>query len=107
MDEKDEVLRFKVTVNPVSSELYEVLYKAGKYYRSRKLLELALLGLAVEKGRLMISPPLVTAPAKLSVAVPAAPPTQPSSINQSDEPQHKYQIPDCAAQLIGDMLDSM
>ncbi|HQS58738.1 MAG TPA: hypothetical protein PLU16_07700 [Gallionellaceae bacterium] len=96
MKEKEDVLRFKVTVPPVYTELYDVMNKAGAYYRSKRLVQLALLGLSVEKGQLTTT----------SISTNTAESTHPNNEPAKDT-QRRYVIPENAAALIGDMLESL
>ncbi len=93
--DKHDALRFKVSVSPVYTELFETVKQAGPYYRSRRLLNLALIGLAVERGQ-------------QSIAVLPAPTFthMPISGEKSDSAQH-YNISDSASKAIAGMLDSL
>lgn len=92
---KDDSLRFKVSVSPTYAELHKQLEVAGPYYRSRRMLSLALLGLSLEKGHIVTSAPT------------------PISTNTSSDAQPNldrlghYSIPDDAAEAIGKMFDSL
>ncbi len=48
-----ETLRFKVTVSPSDVELYKIMDQAKPYYRSRRLIQLAHIGMLLEKGQLL------------------------------------------------------
>ncbi len=95
--DKHDALRFKVSVSPVYTELFDAVKQAGPYYRSRRLLNLALIGLAVERGQHSITS-LQHAPAPTIAHMPV-------SGEQSDSAQH-YNISECASKSIADMLDS-
>jgi hypothetical protein len=105
MKEKEDVLRFKVTVPPVYTELYDVLNKAGAYYRSKRLVQLAILGLSVEKGQLTTTAGSTnTATIGLSTNTTAS--AQPDK-QLTKDPQKHYDIPENAAALIANMLESL
>lgn len=95
---KDDSLRLKVSVSPVYADLYKQLEEAGPYYRSRRLLNLALLGLSLEKGHLITTTPIPPAPILGNIS--------PKEQAVSDK-QKRYIIPDSAAAAIGAMFDSM
>jgi hypothetical protein len=95
--DKHDALRFKVSVSPVYTELFEAVKLAGPYYRSRRLLNLALIGLAVERSQHSITS-LQHAPAPTIVHMP-------NSGEKSDSAQY-YNISDSASKAIAGMLDS-
>ncbi len=50
MSSKEDSLKIRINVSPQNVSLFEALQKYGPYYRSRRLVQLALLGLSVEQG---------------------------------------------------------
>lgn len=93
---KKDSLRFKVSISARELELYGYLEQFGPYYRSRRLLDLARIGYAVQKGGLLASMPFA--------------PTE-SEARTSDEslptkPTH-YKINEDAARQIAEMLGSL
>lgn len=55
MPDSKDCIRFTVKLNPEGeAELTAELERFGKYYRSRRFVALARLGLAVERGRLAL-----------------------------------------------------
>ena len=89
-------LTFKVTVPPIYTELYDVLNKAGAYYRSKRLVQLAILGLSVERGQ------LTTTAGSTNTTASAQPDKQ-----LTKDPERHYDIPENAAALIANMLESL
>ncbi len=95
--EKHDSLRFKVSVSAVYTELFEAVKQAGPYYRSRRLLNLALIGLAVERSQHSITS-LRHAPAPTIAHMPI-------SGEKSDSAQY-CNISEGASKSIAGMLDS-
>ncbi len=106
-------LRFKVTVSQAEAELHELLSQAKPYYRSRRLMHLARLGLMVEKGQFTnAGPSPIVAAQPLVIAVekghptPAAPDvTKPSPA--TERPIHYAMISENASDAIGNLLGSL
>lgn len=103
----EEVLRIQLTVSKSSSpELYEVLKKAGRYHQCKRIASLALMGLLAEK---------MTGEVKSGEALSPSTPTDNNAqseavvIKLSKEIGNvsHYSIPECAPEMIGNMLDSV
>jgi len=105
---KDVTLKVKVSQEFVS--LLADLHQYGPYYRSRRLIHLAALGLAFENNRASLHAPLSSnsAPAENH----AAETSRASQVEQLDtgtgasKPVH-YKIPEGATDALGDMFDTM
>lgn len=99
----DNKIRFKVTVSQAYQALLDEMNKGKPYYRSRRLVELASLGLRLEQGN--FSPATPVSAAKQTVQVPQSIP--PANTNHqttvSDEPDQSethYTIPDVTSGVL-------
>lgn len=83
MPDSKDCIRLTVKLNPEGeAELTAELERLGKYYRSRRLVALARLGLAVERGQFAL--PSVDAPPLPSAETRASSPNHPA---ESSPPQ--------------------
>lgn len=93
---KEDTLRFKVCVSSSYPEFFEHIKEFGPYYRSRRLLQLAEFGFAVQKGLAMSAShqaPAVTAPPNTEVS--------------SGPQQTHYKFNEDATTQIAGMLDAL
>lgn len=92
-------------------ELFDVLKDAGRYYRGRKLLKLAMDGLSVRNGMVVLSGG--SSRESTAAATASTPPTKAKAkaIERKQEDVSSsaphYAIPDSASELVGNMLDEM
>ena len=98
---KDDSLRFKVTISKQAyPELHQYIAEAGAYYGSKRMLQLALLGMSVTKGHQVITTQQVTSPYQ--------PVSRTTAIVESSTTEHSgYKIPASAAAAISKMFDTL
>lgn len=99
--DKEDALRFKVSISKKAyPELHQYIQEAGPYYGSKRMLQLALLGMSVTKGHQVVTTPPVT-------WAPQPTPQTVSIIESSSTGDNSYHIPENATAAIGDMFDSL
>jgi hypothetical protein len=104
---QDNKLRFKVTVSQAYPALLEAMNQGKPYYRSRRLVELASLGLWLEQNNLSPATPISTA--KQAAQVPQSIPPENSNhqTTVSDEPDQSethYTIPDVTSGVLDELF---
>lgn len=97
----DDALRFKVTISKKANpELHKYIEEAGPYYGSKRMLQLALLGMSITKGHQAIAMPPVTSTMQ---------PTRNAGTTFESVPtkHNGYQIPEGASAAIGKMFEGL
>ena len=109
-EEKDiSIIQLRVTVSSAAAHgLYEALLEIRPYYRSRRLVQLALLGLSVEKSSPFLVAPMQSAAQLASPQRPtneAAAPVVVAAVESASAAPH-YIIPDVGSDSM-DALEGM
>jgi hypothetical protein len=103
----DNKIRFKVTVSQAYQALLDEMNKGKPYYRSRRLVELASLGLRLEQGNFSAATHVSTAKQTVQVpqSIPPANANQQTSVNEEPvQSETHYTFPDVTSGVLDDLF---
>jgi hypothetical protein len=109
--ESISTINMRVRISQSSPPLYKVLSAIGPYYRVKRLVQLAALGLAVEEGKLSLTTSIGTNSVESKPVATLSTTSSTNSINETEKlpsvenETKRYTIPPDAAEAMGNMFD--